>query len=487
MNSARSLSGRSTSRAWSGFVRLVVLVALTLCGGCGGNSERPGTPPKHVLLLTCAGLRADHMSAYLYPRTTTRIESTPDQRERGENLALDDLAEQGVLYWNAYSPRAAAGPALASLLCGRNALELGVLSDGEPLPAQAETLAERFQAAGFRTAAFVADAALAAGNGFEQGFKTYETTSVADADPDYAIVKAALAWLREQGPADPRPLFVWLHFSGPEVSWEPQPLGNVDYAALFADPDYAGSANGSREWLSAAATSDPAPTPQDLERIVALYDGEIARMNWLVRLFLQVWAGRFPDQQPRDLLRDSALVFAGTHGQELYQRNRWFAAERSVWSSSLRVPLLLRHPGSLTGARVFDAPVELADIAPTLCDWFELANSAAANSAPPDSTLADSPGNAARSLLALTDSHPRMAWVERPALGGWRDSIRTACDGRWRLVANPNGVDPSGTGAYPVPSLALYDLEADPLERTDVAANHPDVVERLSAALAVRR
>ncbi|TAJ04366.1 MAG: hypothetical protein EPO68_17040 [Planctomycetota bacterium] len=474
---------RCTAR-FAGLAGLAALALLALLA-CGGERARPGTPPKHVLLLTCAGIRADHMSAYLYPRMTTRIEALPEQRERGENLALDDLAEQGVVFWNAYSPRAADLPALASLLTGRAPLELdavdangavtapGVLGDDGALADTADTLAERFARAGFRTAAFVANAELVLDKGLAQGFAHYWVVEASDADPDYAIVKQSTAWLHAQGPDDPRPLFVWLHFTGPRAPWEPSPLGNVDYAKLFADPDATTAANGSRAWIDAAqapvSAGGASPGAFDLERVVALYDGEIARVNWLVRLFLQLWAGKFADQQPRDLLKDSALVFAGTHGQELYQRNRWLEAERSVWSSSLRVPLVLRHPGSLTGARVLDAPVELADVAPTLLEWF---------------ALEGRPTDAGRSLLALTDAPPRTRWIERAVVGTWRASIRTATDGRWRLVSNPNGVDPSGDGSWGVPALALYDLERDPLERNDVAAAHPDVVARLRAALA---
>lgn len=69
----------------------------------------------------------------------------------------------------------------------------------------------------------------------------------------------------------------------------------------------------------------------------------------------------------------------------------------------------------------------------------------------------------------------------RPALGGRRidrrqplywehEGNRAIRDGRWKLVSRfPDGWE-------------LYDLTADRVERTDLAAKHPDVVTRLSAA-----
>ena len=37
----------------------------------------------------------------------------------------------------------------------------------------------------------------------------------------------------------------------------------------------------------------------------------------------------------------------------------------------LRVPLFLRHPDGLTGRRIYDDVIELADLMPTLVDAFE--------------------------------------------------------------------------------------------------------------------
>ncbi|SFO95042.1 arylsulfatase [Actinomadura madurae] len=47
-------------------------------------------------------------------------------------------------------------------------------------------------------------------------------------------------------------------------------------------------------------------------------------------------------------------------------------------------------------------------------------------------------------------------------------------EGEWKLVFAPEVS--GGTGEY-----ALYDLATDPGETKDVAAEHPDVVERLAA------
>jgi arylsulfatase A-like enzyme len=137
----------------------------------------------------------------------------------------------------------------------------------------------------------------------------------------------------------------------------------------------------------------------------------------------------------------------------------------------LHVPLVLRHPDSLTGQRIFDDVVGLEDVAPTLVDWMRL---------PP------LPGARGRSLLAVTDSYVERPFEDRPAFAQLPEratfSVR---DARWRLVWSPTGAIPAGrpAAAGPLPKLALYDLEADPFARRDVSHDQPEVLTRLGEAL----
>jgi arylsulfatase A-like enzyme len=457
-----------------------------IAGGCG-SAARPGTPPESVILVTVDTLRADHVSFWGYPRTTTWIDFSPEQRARGEALAIDDLAASGVSFARAFAPRGMTFPSLATLMTGRPPLEHGALANGDALPAREETLAERFAAAGFETAAFTANRLLVPGSGIEQGFARFEAFpppgSAEASDPaydkDYAAVRAAVAWLAElkARPVVP-PFFAWVHLVGPHLPYAPLPLGRDDFRTLYADPDYAGSADGSRELLDAVHARARTLDAQDQERVVALYDGEIARVNALVRSLATSAAGVFDPAQKRvDLLARSVLVFTADHGEELLQRNAYAGHSKSVYDSVLSVPLVLRHPGSLTGRRVLAEVVELQDLAPTLYEWFELE--------PPA-------GLRGRSLLALTDSYAEKEWTTRPAFGTWSDRIFTVRTRDWRLVVNPEGIEPQEEppGAYPVPEVALYDHraglagdDADPFEQRDVAAEHPDVVRALTREL----
>jgi arylsulfatase A len=56
-------------------------------------------------------------------------------------------------------------------------------------------------------------------------------------------------------------------------------------------------------------------------------------------------------------------------------------------------------------------------------------------------------------------------------------------DGSWKLVREPGPRAKQAGGPRQAPRDALYDLDADPGETTDVSAGHPEVVERLTREL----
>ncbi|MAE27781.1 MAG: hypothetical protein CMJ87_02190 [Planctomycetes bacterium] len=436
-------------------------LALVLAAACGSEKPRPGYAPRHLILVTVSGLRADHTSFHLYPRPTTWLDFDGGQRALGKALSLDDLAREGVNFARAYSPSGDTNAALASLFTGRSPLETGVLDGTQSLPSDVPTMAEAFSAAGFETVAFVSspEAQLSSADGLsaglERGFGRFFLGG-----SDVQALGEAVTWVTKRDWGTGQSTFAWVHLEGPTFPFEPGsfpgPDGPVDYATLFGDPAYAGPADGGAAFRESAADL----SPEDAQRIEALYDGEVALANRALTYFLDYFL--YVGQQSA-LWRESVFAFAGLHGVSLPSRGP-HPDLRSGWGRTdtlgegvHAVPLILRHPDSLTGSRVLGETVELVDLAPTLFDWFELAQPASASG---------------RSLLAVTDSYRPRTFPPGPAV-----AIRA--DGSWSLRTEKHRLRLLADGQQ---ELTLFDLERDPAEREDLAPSHPELVADLLEA-----
>jgi len=133
------------ARASGAGVFMAILVALSV--GC----DSPETDPPHVLLISIDTLRADRLGCYGHGAARTPT--------------LDGLAGEGLRFEQVSSPVPLTLPAHASLFSAQWPTRHGVRLNSESrLPESAITLAERLQAAGYRTGA----------GGLAQGFEHYD-------------------------------------------------------------------------------------------------------------------------------------------------------------------------------------------------------------------------------------------------------------------------------------------------------------------------
>lgn len=448
-------------RVWLG---LWILLA-AWSGACSRASERPGTPPKNLLLVTASSLRRDHLSAYLYGRPTSAWPASEEERRQARALALDDLAAQGVLFADASSGSPRQFPALCSLFTGARGSVAGDPAQDQALEAGAVTLAEGFQAAGFSTAAFVAGAWLKDARGLDQGFENFQWRF-----SDAAVLELARQWLEEAEQRPDRPWFVWVHLAGGDPPHDPRGLpavpgeaqGVLDFSRLFSNPAYGGSADGSLAYLSKLARGEAVPDEQDRARVIDLYDGEVARLAAGVRTLALSLRNLDPEGQR---WRDTAMAFAGINGIELGERDPRAWGSDSLALTVVGVPLFLRHPGSLTGSRIMAEPVGLEDVAPTLREWFGLPSPARAPG-----------GLVGRSLFPMLDSYVERPFERRPA----RWEITGTAPARALRTREHSLLETTTAGGV---RRELFDRVADPDERHDIAGQEPARVAELNAEL----
>jgi len=145
-----------------------------------------------------------------------------------------------------------------------------------------------------------------------------------------------------------------------------------------------------------------------------------------------------------------------------------------IWDGGHRVPFIVRWPCKIKAGSTSDQLVGLVDFQATCADitGVKLPASAAEDSV-----------SLLPILLGKTTEAIREALVHHSISGKF--SIR---QGRWKLELCPG----SGGWSAPrdpqavkqgLPSLQLYDMEADPSEQKNVQADHPDVVKHLTQLL----
>lgn len=142
-----------------------------------------------------------------------------------------------------------------------------------------------------------------------------------------------------------------------------------------------------------------------------------------------------------------------------------------IWEGGHRVPLVVRWPGKVKAGSVSEDPVSLTDFMATGADLLKvkLPDSAAEDSY---SLLADLKGKAKKPV------RPAIVYA---SIGGYF-SVQ---QGKWKLAFCPGSggwASPGNKQAYQKgwPLVQLYDMQADVTERMNVAAQHPDVVQRLT-------
>lgn len=142
--------------------------------------------------------------------------------------------------------------------------------------------------------------------------------------------------------------------------------------------------------------------------------------------------------------KETLKVFTVDHGDHLGQHRMYQKME--MYEQAVRVPLIFAGPG--IGERVVDVPVSHLDVKPTLLEWFDLPVPGDLDGISLASTLGGGGGPPSRPVFMHYSGNP-VPGVNR----------RAVVDGRFKYVFSP----PDGR--------ELYDLEADPLEMSNLAGD----------------
>ncbi len=193
-----------------------------------------------------------------------------------------------------------------------------------------------------------------------------------------------------------------------------------------------------------------APTTQELRD--TLYDRSLAQADTILAQLLQPFKDRPSERAP-------IVIVTADHGEALGDHGTPFHSS-DLYNSQLHVPFVVSGPG--IPAAHLPETVSLTDLVPTV---IELAGFEAPAKLDGRSLAEILTGK--RASANDTGSAFAIMVKDRSNPGGLAAVIR----GRWKLIVSDSG------------NVELYDVQADPRERANVADQHPEIVQELRPLL----
>ncbi len=436
---------------------VALLLTSVVGSGCAGSPE---TTRNNILLITIDTLRADHLSAYGYPRMTSPV--------------LDSLAANGVRFDMPIVQWPKTGPSFASIFTSTYPKDNGIVRKiGTRLPDQFKMLAEVLKDQGYATRAVVANGAVASEFNFNQGFDTYiESWKLTPPDEDTdptgaAMINQLVATVLDSHQPD-QPLFLWVHYLDPHFPYEaPEPWTDKFANDELFDPTQKVDVTDEkpRRQMMGIGHEQVLAGRDELDFYIARYDAEIAYVDSMIGELLE-----FLDQ--KGLMQDTLTVITSDHGESLGEHQYYFDHGRFSFQTCLRVPLIFHQPGVLD-PRVDASPVELLALTPTLLEaaGVELENG----------VWMQGESLWPRLLGHEFETPERFAFSEagyavKPL---WQ---RAVTDGRYKLIYAQDWGEQRWLAGKDNP-FSLFDLQNDPGETENLVGQLEDQERRLKTAL----
>ena len=399
----------------------------------------------NIIFLVIDTLRSDRLEPYGYDRPTS-----PNIKE---------VADGGVVFERTLAPSPWTPPSTASLLSGMDPLRHGLVDSKTAFLAYEDTtIAEVCRAAGMRTVALIANPILSPGHNYWQGFQEYHEKY---SEPGINLIEDAREWIEEQ---DGSRFFLYLHLFDPHKPYFPmEPY--IEQLSQSPPPGYRpGIVVEMMKSLYEGGEVDGEVLEQYIAHESDKYDAEIAGCDAAIGdLFAAL------DELS---IRDRTLVaITSDHGEAFGEHGR-LGHSNYLYDEMLRIPLIFTGPGVPAGERRTER-VELKDTGKTL---LELANVPGAHRMEGRNLLAKDSSRAGKELLFSSTWVGLLPLPEEEQIEEVGRIFRVEST-EWTLIWVPREEGEEDD------HVELYEAEVAADAAEDMAAKHPEVVEKLRDAI----
>jgi len=306
-------------------------------------AEDRGKDEFNVILISLDTLRWDRLGCYGYERETSPT--------------IDTLAEDCVRFSYCFAQSNWTLPSHVSTLTALHGRRHQVYLDHEKMSSSLITIADILRMQGFYTGGITGGGYVSEKFGFSKGFDEYKGERYVFHAENEAeeLGLETVDWLGRN--ADKR-FFLFLHtyqihdpyynhpgitdaFVEGEVSWQSMPI-----ASFLRNQDE------KRKYEF---------TQKEQQDIVALYDGEISYTDkFLIAPVLK-------KLKDLGLYENTLIVLTSDHGEEFLDHGSWLHAH-TLYNELIRVPLLIKYPGSKYKGKKIDSVIRSIDIVPTILE-----------------------------------------------------------------------------------------------------------------------
>lgn len=268
-------------------------------------------------------------------------------------------------------------------------------------------------------------------------------------DDDLKVMDAALRWLKEVAPSIPEPWSLTINLLNPHFpQWNTQAYWDLYPEAadlpLYGKEEERANHPYARD-LRNHFEADLF-TEEQIRGLRRGYAGNVA--------FVDDQLGRLLDTvEDGGLTNTTQIVYTSDHGEMLGKFGMWWKC--SLYEDSVRIPCIAAGPGYEKGRRV-QTPVDLHDVQASLFH--------AAGVKRPESWVGEP-------LQTIAEYNEERVVFSEYHGHGTRSGAYMIRKGDWKLIF------------YTEAPHQLFDLSADPDERHNVYANHPEKAEELEAEL----
>jgi len=448
-----------------------------LCPGCD------------VVLISVCSLRADHLGSY--------------GDTRGLTPTIDGLAKRSTQFSNAYAGANFTLGSLSTMLTGSFGSSTGVLNWGRGLPENTHTLPEVLGLFGYSTGGFSVDAATGfrPDYGLDQGFQRMEIIDPPRDTPDGrqldqpigpggATAKPLAAWLAK-APKD-RPLFAMLHTRSAHFPFVISTEGIQEDSTGVLRALW-------NEGAGQRAKTDGRSMPgkaggQRRPGLVLVGELTIQRtVRHAGRQGIAVWKRAYAEAVARvdkdvavvlDAIKSrgqkTVVILLADHGETL-DDNGELLHGAGFFQSVAHIPLIIHIP-DMAGGNTVDALISQADLLPTIT---EIVGATAPEAIDGVSAVPVLRGEkqAIRSTVLL-EGDP--SWTGQGTLPGAVISPPWTMLRQTFLCApgEQNNRPPPPPGAplgEPIVNICLFNISDDSLQTTNLAKQHPEVIDTLTA------